>query len=826
MDMKPSALHYFLIRWTSNLHIKSEVLRKLTMVLLATAVLGSCGGGGGSNDNTPDPDPGPIIQRSTLTLSGSVVMGPVSNATVEAYCHDTTPAVLIGESSSDTQGHYSINTNRACADVVELQVSGGSYVDEATGDTVTGPGTPWLHALVDGTSGGQSQVVQITALTEVVFAKVTLAGAKPTAASLATVYQLTKSELAQLLIVADLDPLSTPPSTAFGTGEALSDTGLAYTLILGALSYLSSEHAEGFSGVVSQLSNSGLVTGDYVRGALSAIVTFDEVLGRMGLTADAVQTLVRPAALTARAMVSAGDGHTLALANDGNLWAWGSNLVGALGDGTTDDRSTPVRVAGQSNVVAVAAGSDWSMALRADGTVWTWGGNTEGQLGYPAIYKFTPNQVPGLSNVIAIQAGSHHALAVKADGTVWAWGANGEGELGVPLDDPSLYPGGYRYAPQPVSRLPGVTHIAAGASHSVALHADGTVSTWGANYRGQLGYDTAINSNGAMTISLPKMVPGLQNVIWISAGESSSAAVKVDGTLVSWGENAIGQFGNGQFGQYMVVSPASAAELANIGQSEIAESAAIALRKDGAVATSGSAYWGQLGNGQVGDDFSRNIFATVPELSRIVQVSMGSQHVAALDADGNIWTWGSNFYGQLGRSSSQTTTQGDPVSATPGKVAELNLGPTQFNFETSPGGDSNTPTPTPTLTYEQLSKMLTREFSGKDYEVRLCSDSVDELFRNGVGTNTEPTWPGIWGWSISFTPPIGCSSFGADQFAFYHDKFQRCKSNYFASDYEAVGRRGYDLKIPLAFDNLTYWYSIRSQPVPIPDTAGEVCVSR
>ena len=93
-------------------------------------------------------------------------------------------------------------------------------------------------------------------------------------------------------------------------------------------------------------------------------------------------------------------------------------------------------VSSLSGVTAVSGGSSYSLALKNDGTVWAWGSNSSGQLGTGnTTNSKVPVQVPSLSGVIAIAAGTsglnYHSLALKADGTVWAWGDNNYGQLGT-----------------------------------------------------------------------------------------------------------------------------------------------------------------------------------------------------------------------------------------------------------------------------------------------------------------------------------------------------------------------------------------------------------
>ncbi|MDH5753047.1 MAG: hypothetical protein OEZ59_11620 [Deltaproteobacteria bacterium] len=148
--------------------------------------------------------------------------------------------------------------------------------------------------------------------------------------------------------------------------------------------------------------------------------------------------------------VSGGWGHSLAIMDDGTVWAWGKNDYGQLGydpdaldvHNLTCQQTTafvfpcrvrPVMVEGLSHIIAISSGWDHNLALKNDGTVWVWGRNSEGQLGLGAkdlVRHFTVEQVPGLTGVISIAAGAYHSIALKNDGTAWAWGYNGHSQLG------------------------------------------------------------------------------------------------------------------------------------------------------------------------------------------------------------------------------------------------------------------------------------------------------------------------------------------------------------------------------------------------------------
>jgi uncharacterized repeat protein (TIGR01451 family) len=209
------------------------------------------------------------------------------------------------------------------------------------------------------------------------------------------------------------------------------------------------------------------------------------------------------------------DGHSLALKRDGTLWAWGSNYLGALGDGGYYSRTTPVQVTALSDVVAIDAYLYESLALKRDGTVWAWGWNAYGQLGDGTTTdRSTPVQVSGLSDVVAISSGGTHSLAVKSDGTVWAWGYNAFGELGDGTRD-------NRLTPVQVSDLSDVVTVGAGSWHSLAATADGSVWAWGDNFWGQLGTG-GTDDTGHPT---PAQVLGLTRVVSVDGGYSQSLAL-------------------------------------------------------------------------------------------------------------------------------------------------------------------------------------------------------------------------------------------------------------------------------------------------------------
>jgi len=208
-----------------------------------------------------------------------------------------------------------------------------------------------------------------------------------------------------------------------------------------------------------------------------------------------------PAGVTIKA-ISAGNGHNLALTTTGQIWAWGFNNFGQVGDGTTKERDTPVPVAlpPGTHVTAIAAGQDFSMALTASGRVLAWGSNSSGQLGDgTTTQRDTPVQVhlPAGTRVRGVSGGCAHALALTAAGKLLAWGDNSVGQLGT---------GSFvsRHRPVPV-RLPRgatVTQLSAACLHGLALTSKGGVLAWGDDEVGQVGDGDTINVNHPVAVKL------------------------------------------------------------------------------------------------------------------------------------------------------------------------------------------------------------------------------------------------------------------------------------------------------------------------------------
>jgi alpha-tubulin suppressor-like RCC1 family protein len=279
-------------------------------------------------------------------------------------------------------------------------------------------------------------------------------------------------------------------------------------------------------------------------------------------------------------------------------------------------------------------------------TISVWGDNAVGELGNGTTTGSpTPLEVANLSGVTAIAAGTQHSLALRTDGTVWEWGANFFNEP----EDPTLF----SKTPVQVSGLSDVTAIAGGGLHSLALRADGTVWAWGFNDFGQLGNGTTTSS------STPVQVNGLAGVTAIAAGDLHSLALRTDGTVWAWGYNYAGQLGNGTTTHSSVpVQVSGLSDVTAIAAGSAQGDHSLALRTDGTVWAWGYNYAGQLGNGTTTNSPTP---VQVSGLSDVTAIAAGFNHSLALRTDGTVRAWGNNFAGQLGNGT--TTNSPTPVQA-------------------------------------------------------------------------------------------------------------------------------------------------------------------
>ncbi|RYE42381.1 MAG: IPTL-CTERM sorting domain-containing protein [Hyphomicrobiales bacterium] len=374
------------------------------------------------------------------------------------------------------------------------------------------------------------------------------------------------------------------------------------------------------------------------------------------------QALV-PASLLGEAVqqVVSGDSHTCALTSAGAVQCWGKNGNGQLGNGTNTQRNTPVPVTGLgSGVALLVAGREHTCALNTAGAVQCWGWNSDGQLGNGTTNSSsTPVPVTGLgSGVASLAAGANHTCAVTTIGAVQCWGNNGNGQLGNGSLNNS------RITPVAVIGLgSGVAALAAGTAHTCALTAGGAVQCWGNNGVGQLGNGTTNSSN------TPVAVTGRgSGVAALAAGNAHTCVVTSAGAVQCWGWNPQGQLGDGTTTQRTAPVPVN-------GLGSDVASLAVGANHTCAVTTIGAVQcWGNNGNGQLGNGSLNNSSSPVAVSglgSGVASLAAGFAHTCALTNAGSVQCWGNNGYGQLGNDPTTDSRTPVPVSGLGSRVVAL-----------------------------------------------------------------------------------------------------------------------------------------------------------
>lgn len=316
--------------------------------------------------------------------------------------------------------------------------------------------------------------------------------------------------------------------------------------------------------------------------------------------------------------VDVGYYHVLALTASG-LYAWGDNAYGQVGNGSNSDALTPVKVIGVgatgllSGVSAVSAGGYHSIAL-SSGNVFAWGSNSFGQLGNNTTTdESSPVQVLGvgatgfLSEVQTISSGGAHNV-VSTSSAVFGWGSNGFGQLGDGTTNHSLVPirtrgvGGSGF-------FPAADSLSAGGGFTLA-QIGGNVFSWGNNFDGQLGDGSNTQRNVPVAVNNQQGNAPLSGVLSIAAAAYNSYAIVSDGVFV-WGSNSGGGL---CIGVPAVQTPSSSLPiyiLAETGSTPLNDIQSISggnratnIVTPTGIVSCGYGYFGQFGNGST-DDSSR-----------------------------------------------------------------------------------------------------------------------------------------------------------------------------------------------------------------------------
>tara|TARA_B100000427_G_C15478320_1_gene581736 strand:+ start:140 stop:1387 length:1248 start_codon:yes stop_codon:yes gene_type:complete len=336
------------------------------------------------------------------------------------------------------------------------------------------------------------------------------------------------------------------------------------------------------------------------------------------------------------------------------LWGWGYNDNGQLGLNTTATKiSSPTQVGTDTTWASLQGGrSDISFAIKSDGTMWSWGNNFNGCLGLNdagPVKISSPTQIPGTNWRSVGSMGPDSYYATKFDGTLWAWGCNEVGVLG--LNDTDVD----RSSPTQVGTDTSwnILNHSAGrnSDNGMALKNNGTLWAWGVNSYGALGLGDKKHRSSPIQVGTDTTWKSFTTT-WYGA-----RAIKTDGTLWSWGYNVYGELGlnlggpapGGNKGKSSPTQVGTDTDWDTIASSSY--QGTFALKTDGTMWA-----WGRNTPSPTGGFLGLNDKTSRSSPTQVGGTTWTSSMSAFTTSgniknDGTLWTWGSDFYGELGQNS-------------------------------------------------------------------------------------------------------------------------------------------------------------------------------
>jgi len=336
------------------------------------------------------------------------------------------------------------------------------------------------------------------------------------------------------------------------------------------------------------------------------------------------------------------------LDGDGKAWCWGSNLYGQLGQNNMGTNyNSPVSVFGNHTFAGVYGGHYKNMGIKENGELWIWGYNGSGILGdnsYPGkSQEMTPISVHGGHIFAKAVAGLTNAMALDTNGHCWCWGRNGYGQLGQ--NNYSVFEENDKYTPTSVIGGHIFVDIAIGTCTSYGLKEDGSCWAWGSNENQNLGL--GITDAKVMT---PMIVSGGHSFVTINGGNGNDAvvAIKENGEFWGWGYNINGVLGLGDNLSRTVPTLMNHVDIHLFVQADLGYNFGIGLKDDGSTWCWGSNLYGQLGNGVTIGTGSTNSPVSVLGNHSFVQIKAGAVTCCAAKTNGEVWSWGMGTAGGLG----------------------------------------------------------------------------------------------------------------------------------------------------------------------------------
>ena len=404
----------------------------------------------------------------------------------------------------------------------------------------------------------------------------------------------------------------------------------------------------------------------------------------------------KTAQLTGIMQIASGENHTVAIKEDGTGYIWGYNNYGQQGNNSTTNNTAPINLPGLSNIGVmenisdIATGSAATYIKTKNGDVYAVGLNTTGQLSIDTattVKVFTvakDENANDLTRVVSLtnSVGTTFGFAFE-DGSVGVTGLGTSGQHGnltwlssnkmTRIENASITAGNlYELEVNETKKI----ELEVIQSFNLNIDNPKEIKTQSLSYESEntdianVSIDGVITgvADGTTSIKIKDEENGLEtyaqvivgkrdlsDISKIVSGVAHTVMLKQDGTVWTWGENTYGQLGKGDFGTQEVTNPVQVVGIKGEGYlTDIVDIAAgqyftVALKKNGEVVAWGYNNYGQLGNCNGNAEtpiYVKDIDGN--NLTGIIDVSAARDHSAALKADGTVWTWGRNDYGQLG----------------------------------------------------------------------------------------------------------------------------------------------------------------------------------
>lgn len=385
---------------------------------------------------------------------------------------------------------------------------------------------------------------------------------------------------------------------------------------------------------------------------------------------------------------------------NGQIWCWGQDTNGRLGNGPgTTSSDVPMRVINIDDFIDVDTGSIFACGIRKGGSVWCWGDDTNGKLGngpsitasqespYPvtganflkmaldtraiAITDTTPIKTAPLATAQhRIAGGVNSRCAIKTDGILYCWGSDLEGQLGngsgITADQEAPYPITNSTGAQSWVMVSGGRLISGGRGHYCGIKTDGTAWCWGFGTSGQLGAGN--NSSSTVPVQVTSIMPSTTPWSTIGAAASHSCGIKADGTLWCWGKGSEGQLGNNGTGNSN--TPVQVASTIGWKSISLGSDDTCGIKVDGTLWC-----WGNYANGRLGLGSSIAANQTTPQQvgtnTDWASVSAGANHTCGIKTDGTAWCWGLRSNGRLGIGTTTGTSYTPEMVRDPGPWAAI-----------------------------------------------------------------------------------------------------------------------------------------------------------